>query len=379
MLTLRLKVKSESYDWLNKAAIEVNQVWNYCAQIGADAYDSNRRNKTWKWLTGFDLCAMTKGTSEQMERIIADTIQKVCIQYANTRNSLKKLKLKYRKSHGSNRSLGWVPFKAQNLKLKGKHLRFAGKTFRVFDAGRLQGVKFHDGCFAQDSLGDWYICIPYDMTITNISAPKLNVGIDLGLKTAAVTSDGATLISDHYRKTEAKIAQAQKRGHKKQAKRLHRKAARQRQDAVHKFSREIVDTYQNIYIGDVSSKFLIAGAPKSALDSAHGMLKAQLHYKGQQASRSVEIVNESNTTRRCSDCGFLTGPHGLRGLDEREWTCGNCDSTHDRDVNAAINICHLGSRHQTSVCGNEDSSAIGLRDHECRYVDAVLYKWELSI
>jgi putative transposase len=60
-----------------------------------------------------------------------------------------------------------------------------------------------------------------------------------------------------YRDIESKIAQAQRRGHKRQAKRLHRTAARRRKDALHQFSRKIVDQYQSIYVGDVSSRKLV--------------------------------------------------------------------------------------------------------------------------
>jgi putative transposase len=84
----------------------------------------------------------------------------------------------------------------------------------------LEGVTWKSGCFAQDSVG----------------------------------GDGDKLeAAQFYRCIEQKIAQAQRRGHKRQAKRLHRRAARRRRDALHKFSRKIVDQYQTIIVGDISS------------------------------------------------------------------------------------------------------------------------------
>ena len=94
---------------------------------------------------------------------------------------------------------------------------------------------------------------------------------------------------------------------------------------------------------------------KSVLDAGWGMLKTQLHYKGQSAGRGVHIVSERNTTRGCSSCGSLTGPSGLDSLAVRTWICSACGDTHDRDVNAARNIL-LGSRCRTSMRGNELSS-----------------------
>jgi putative transposase len=114
-----------------------------------------------------------------------------------------------------------------------------------------------------------------------------------------------------YRSLEHKIGQAQRRAHKRQAKRLHRKAARRRKDALHKFSRQLIDRYQLIVIGDVSSlKLVKTRMAKSVLDAGWGELKRQLQYRGQQAGRNVIIVNERNTTRACSSCGALAGPTG---------------------------------------------------------------------
>jgi putative transposase len=72
-----------------------------------------------------------------------------------------------------------------------------------------------------------------------------------------------------------------------------RTAARRRKDALHQFSRKIVDQYQSIIIGDVSStKLMKTRMAKSVLDAGWGMLKTLLQYNGQQAGRSVRVVSE---------------------------------------------------------------------------------------
>jgi len=241
--------------------------------------------------------------------------------------------------------LGWVPFKAASLRRRGNALRFCGKTFRVFDRESLTDVKWRDGCFAQDAVGDWWLCLPVIVMVEQTIAPLESVGIDLGLKTIATTSDGEKLQAGRWTQGNAdKLAMAQRRGHKRQAKRIHRKAANQRKDALHKFSRMIVDRYQNIVVGDVSSMKLVkTRMAKSVLDSGWGMLKTQLQYKGQQAGRGVSVVSEKYTSRVCSSCGCASGPSGLRQLVVRSWICSECGDTHDRDVNAAKNIL-IGSR-----------------------------------
>lgn len=351
--TLRLKVRTESYTWLNAAAIEVNQVWNWANATSIDAADRGRRANP-KWLTGFDLNYLSTGATEYFERIGADTIQRVNGEYAAKRRAAKRMKLRWRVSRGARRSLGWVPFRAANIKRKGNALRFCRKIFRVFELERLEGVKWRDGCFAQDACGDWWLCVPVTTTAEQTTAPLKAVGIDLGLKDTAVTSDGERLEAGRFtHRYSGQLASAQRYGHKRQAKRIHRKIARCRADALHKFSRSIVDRYQTIIVGDVSStKLAKTRMAKSVLDAGWGKLRNQLAYKSEHAGRQFKIVNERNTTRACSSCGCVSGPSGLRQLVVRQWECG-CGVTHERDVNAAKNILLLGSGDRASVCGNE--------------------------
>jgi IS605 OrfB family transposase len=354
--TLRFKVKAESYPWLNAAAVEVNQVFNYANQA---SYDARRRTDLKsKWLSGFDLCNLTSGSTEYFDRIGADTIQSVCVHYAQKRTAAKRLKLRWRVSRGARRSLGWIPFKAASLKRRGNALRFCGKTFRVFERERLADVKWRDGCFAQDAVGDWWLCLPVHVTAEQTVAPLESVGIDLGLKTIATTSDGEKLEAGRWTQGHAvALANAQRRGHKKQAKRIHRRTANQRKDALHKFSRRMVDRYQMIVVGDVSSlKLTKTKMAKSVLDAGWGMLKNFLDYKSQSAARNFSVVSESYTSVTCSSCGSLSGPRGVNELIVRSWICRDCGESHDRDVNAARNIL-IGSRWRTSVSGNESSDS----------------------
>ena len=233
-------------------------------------------------------------------------------------------------------------------------MRFAGKCIRVFERERLEGVKWQGGEFAQDAVGDWWLCLPVKFEAECTIAPQEEVGIDLGLKTIAVTSDDDRLEAGRWtRRFADKLASAQRRGHKRQAKRIHRKIARCRADALHKFSRKMVDRYQKIVVGDVSSQKLVkTRMAKSVLDSGWGTLKRFLAYKCEHAARSFEVRDERYSTVTCSNCGALSGPRGVNGLIVRSWECRNCGKLHDRDVNSARNHV-IGSRCRTSVCGNK--------------------------
>jgi putative transposase len=88
--TLRLKVKAEGYAWLNSAAIEVNQVWNFS---NAASYKAARPfSGRPRWLTAFDLDKLTAGSTECFERIGSDTIQRVNAEFATRRKQAKRAK-----------------------------------------------------------------------------------------------------------------------------------------------------------------------------------------------------------------------------------------------------------------------------------------------
>src|ERR1700693_1096389 len=210
--TLRLKVKGEAYLWLNAAAVEVNQVWNWANETSYKA--ARPFAGPGKWLSGFDLDKLSTGASDYFEHIGSDTIQRVNAEYSTRRRQFKKAKLRWRVSRGAERSLGWVAFKGVQLKRKGKSLRFSGKVFRVFEQDLLENARWKCGCFAQDAVGDWWLCLPVEQEAKPSVAPNEAVGLDLGLKDTVATSDGDKLEAGRfYQDIERKIAQAQRRGH----------------------------------------------------------------------------------------------------------------------------------------------------------------------
>ncbi|MBP8204771.1 MAG: transposase, partial [Giesbergeria sp.] len=179
------------------------------------------------------------------------------------------------------------------------------------------------------------------------TAGTASVGIDLGLKEAAVASTGERIEGRFYRKLEAQLGMAQ-RAHKKQRVRaIHAKIANQRKDLLHQFSTRLVKNNAAIFVGDVQSGQLVKTTmAKSTLDAGWSMLKTMLEYKSHQAGIVFEVVNENYTTQTCSCCGVIpvSSPKGRAGLRIREWTCSECGAEHDRDVNAAKNILAAGLR-----------------------------------
>ncbi len=189
--TLRLKVKTEAYAWLNAAAVEVNQVWNWANETSYKA--ARPFAGPARWLSEFDLNNLAAGATEYFEHIGSATIQRVNAEYSTRRRQFKKAKLRWRISRGAKRSLGWIPFKAAQLKRKGKSLRFSGKVFRVFEQELLEGGRWKCGCFAQDRSETGGCVFPLNRPSEPSVAPNDAVGLDLGLKDTAATSDGDKL------------------------------------------------------------------------------------------------------------------------------------------------------------------------------------------
>ena len=197
----------------------------------------------------------------------------------------------------------------------------------------------------QDSRNRWYACITVKDFPKQVSG-KGSVGIDLGLKEAATTSNGDTLTTKQTQKWAKKLAIAQRAKDKQRVKAIHAKIKHTRQDLIHKFTTQLVKDNTLIVVGDVKSRSFTSKKTKlakSTYDAGWFELKRQLEYKCKHAGCQLEIVNESYTTQTCSCCGDMSSsPKGRAGLGIREWTCAKCGTWHDRDINAAKNILAVG-------------------------------------
>lgn len=342
--TLRLRIKDKHAKVLAEMTREVNQVWNFCNETSYRAIRERRQ-----WLSGYDLQKLTNGFSKcEGIQIGSPTVQQVCEEYAKARKQFNKSRLRWRVSNpqSSKYSLGWVPFKARALQYKAGQIAFAGQQFSLWDSYGLADYELRAGNFSQDSRGRWYLNVVVKVQ-ANPESGTASVGIDLGLKEAAVASTGERIKGRFYRKLEAQLGIAQ-RAHKKQrVKAIHAKIGNQRKDMLHQFSTQLVKHNAAIFVGDVaSSKLVKTSMAKSTLDAGWAMLKTMLEYKSHQAGIVFEVVNESYTTQTCSCCGVIpaSSPKGRAGLRIREWICSECGTAHDRDTNAAKNILAAGHR-----------------------------------
>ena len=201
--------------------------------------------------------------------------------------------------------------------------------------------------------------------VTPLAQTGLDVGVDPGLKTllTMVTSEDQHLAFNPKQRQELKelatrIARLQMWRSKKEKGssrnvELKRKIAVLwyrirciRKDFTHKVTTKMVKIFDRIHIEDTKIKPMIAnggvrkkGLNRSIAQAALGEIKRQLLYKAVWYQKQVVLVSARNTSKTCNDCGTIFKNLTLA---MRKWTCVDCGSEHDRDLNAARNILHLG-------------------------------------
>ena len=336
--TLRVRVKDKHAKQLNQMARSVNFVWNYINEL---SYRSIRERG--RFLSGYDLQNYTKGAGKALG-LNSATLQMIGHEYATRRKQFNKAKLNWRKSGGARRSLGWIPFRGDCAKLKKGQIFHNGHHFSVWDSYGLSHYTFKSGSLSEDARGRWYFNVVVTLATEN-SKGTSSVGIDLGCKEAAVDSNGAGVRGREYRVLEQKLGIAQRAKNKRRVKAIHAKIRHRRQDALHKYSRKLVNENAAIFVGNVSSlKLVKTKMAKSVLDAGWGTLKTLLEYKCDHAGVVFQEINEAYSTQRCSCCQVIadSSPKGRTALGIREWTCSECGAEHDRDINAAKNILALG-------------------------------------
>ncbi|MCW7555673.1 transposase [Endozoicomonas gorgoniicola] len=204
---------------------------------------------------------------------------------------------------------------------------------------------------SKDRAGRYFVSMLCEFEAKPMPISNKTVGIDLGLNDLFVTSDGQKSGNPrHTKRYEQKLAYLQRKLVKKQKSsnnrakaklkvaRLHAKIADCRMDATHKASRKLINENQVVCVESLNVKGMIKN-PKLAkhiADANWGEFVRQLQYKAEWAERIVvQIDRFFPSSKRCSSCGFI---HESLPLSIREWKCPKCNTLHDRDINAAINI-----------------------------------------
>ena len=194
-------------------------------------------------------------------------------------------------------------------------------------------------------------------------------GVDLGVRDLVVLDDGTKFPAPReLRRRERKLRKLHKAVSRKQKgsnsrrkavralQRAHRKVRHVRLSYSHEITAQLVEQYRLIGIEDLNVLGMVnnRSLAKSVSDAAFRMIRTQLEYKTKLAGGEVVVANRwFPSSKLCSSCG---AKRDKLGLGTRSWTC-DCGATHDRDVNAAINLRNVTLRYkETQNAGGEDVS-----------------------
>jgi len=185
---------------------------------------------------------------------------------------------------------------------------------------------------------------------------QTTIGIDLGIKTFLVTSDGRQIDNHKFlRKAQSRLKFTQSKYSKHKGKRtkhrlaiLHEKVANQRKDFLHKTSTKLIRENQSVAIEDLQIKNMVKNhhLAQSISDAGWGTFVTMLEYKAEWYGKNILRIGKFEpSSKTCSCCGSINKELTLQ---DREWTCKGCGTLLNRDVNAAINIKSFALRNHLS-------------------------------
>lgn len=209
----------------------------------------------------------------------------------------------------------------------------------------------------KDCANRYFLSFVVEVEPVQTDAKNQSIGIDLGVKTFAVMSDGTQTESPNYsnldrkiRKLQKKLArqpQDSKRRNKTRIKiaKLHNRIADTRKDFLHKLSTKIVSENQTIVLEDLNVSGMVKNRHLARSISLQGWreFRTFCEAKSQKLNRDFRVINRwEPTSQICSECGYKWGKLDLK---VRSVRCLHCGIEHDRDENAAKNIHQVGIGH----------------------------------
>ncbi len=214
----------------------------------------------------------------------------------------------------------------------------------------------------------WYVSITVDCPDPPLPPAENQgvVGMDLGITHLATLSTGETLdgpkalrlLLGSVRRLSRALARKVK-GSRNRAKaklrlaRLHERIAHIRRNGLHQLTTNLTRRFHTIGIEDLNVSGMLRNhrLARAIADMGFGELRRQLQYKAERRGGQIVVVDRwCPSSKTCSGCGYV---FAMLALHQRRWTCPGCGVSHDRDVNAAMNLKNVAASSAVIACGGD--------------------------
>ena len=324
--------------------------WNYSLNLWQETYKTTGKGLTRNYIQG--LLPSLKKEYEWLTDAYSQCLQVVALNLSQAYQNFfeKRARLPRFKSKHGRQSISYPA----NVKFEGDYLKLPGKVGLVYCVrhrefeGTIKTVTI-----SKNPDGKYYASILVDdgLELPETSKDGKGIGIDLGLTHFAITSNGTKYENPRHlakrqrnlKRKQQKLSRKKKGSNNRQKARrkvakVHSKISRCREDFLHKLSRKIVNENQVIAVENLNVKGMVRNhnLAKAISDCGWGMFCTMLKYKAECEGKTyIEVDRFFPSSKTCNVC--LNQVASLP-LDVRTWTCEHCKTTHDRDINAAINI-----------------------------------------
>jgi putative transposase len=364
VVKVRLYPNTEQQQALEQSFGNCRWLWNYCLNLMSQTY-----KETGKGLSGYDvkrLIPQLKKEYEWLSLAYSSCLQQVCLNLGVAFNNFFEKRTKYPrfKSKHGRQSIQYP----QNVKVLDDYLQIpkVGDVKAVIHRpleGKIKTVTVSKNCS-----GQYFAAVLFD---NGSEKPKAStegtaIGVDVGLTHFAITSEGSKyanprFLTKHEKNLKRKQQQLSRKqegsSNRKRARlkvaNVHRKITNCRGDFLHKLSRRIVNENQVIVVENLNVKGMMQNhkLAKAIHQVGWGMFCTMLKYKAEAEGKVYQEVDRFFPSSKT--CHVCLDRVGSLPLDVRQWTCEKCQTTHDRDVNAAINLRDEGLRILTSGTGDK--------------------------